>query len=462
MTPRARPLALLCAVTVLGSAAAAAAANVVITASGMSFSPANVTIHPGDSVTWKNAGGTHNVRADDDSFRCAQGCDDQGGDGAASAVAWQATRTFTAEGTVAFHCEIHGSVGGGMHGTVVVDNGGGGGGGDGHPGSLRFSLASYGVTEGTAQAQVAVTRTGGDDGAVGVHYATSAQTATAGSDFTNVSGTLDWAASDDAPKSFAVPIANDALAEGNETLLLTLSAPTGGATLGAPTAQLTIFDNDSGGSVPLAPARLHAVSTTATGVVLGWKDRSNNETRFRVEGRRLDETAFVDRGTRAANAAELAIAGLTGATPYVFRVRAENAAGASGFSEEVLVTTDAVAGPCVAGATTLCLNGGRFRATVDWRTAQSGGHAGAIPLPANPDSGLFFFFDADNIEALIKVLNACAFSAPRYWTFFAATTNVEFTLTVTDTANGKTKTYFNRLDQAALPVQDTDAFATCP
>jgi len=62
---------------------------------------------------------------------------------------------------------------------------------------------------------------------------------------------------------------------------------------------------------------------------------------------------------------------------------------------------------------------------------------------------------------LLKVLNACGFNQ-RYWVFYAATTNVEFTLTVTDTQSGKVKVYFNPLDSPAAPIQDVSAFATCP
>jgi hypothetical protein len=64
---------------------------------------------------------------------------------------------------------------------------------------------------------------------------------------------------------------------------------------------------------------------------------------------------------------------------------------------------------------------------------------------------------------LVKVLNACIPAlGNHYWVFFAATTNVQFTLTVTDTETGQMKMYSNPLNQAALPVQDTNAFATCP
>src|SRR5262249_61340786 len=49
-------------------------------------------------------------------------------------------------------------------------------------------------------------------------------------------------------QSFSVPINDDTLVEGNETVNLTLSSPTGGAALGSPaTAVLTIQDNDVAG-----------------------------------------------------------------------------------------------------------------------------------------------------------------------------------------------------------------------
>ena len=77
------------------------------------------------------------------------------------------------------------------------------------------------------------------------------------------------------------------------------------------------------------------------------------------------------------------------------------------------------------------------------------------------DSGLFFFFADDNWELLAKVLNACDFNN-HYWVFSAATTNVEYTLTVTDTETGVTKAYFNPLGATAAAVTDTAAFQACP
>ena len=75
--------------------------------------------------------------------------------------------------------------------------------------------------------------------------ATSNGTATAPADYTAVSQTVSFAAGDTANKTVTIPIVDDALVEGNETVNVTVSAPTGGATLGTPsTAVLTITDND--------------------------------------------------------------------------------------------------------------------------------------------------------------------------------------------------------------------------
>ena len=111
-------------------------------------------------------------------------------------------------------------------------------------GTLQFSSATYSVNENGGSILITVTRTGGSSGAVGVSYATSNVSATAGSDYTSTSGTLSWANGNTASKTFSIPIINDSVyGEGNETVNLTLSSPTGGATLGSPsTAVLTIID----------------------------------------------------------------------------------------------------------------------------------------------------------------------------------------------------------------------------
>ncbi len=118
---------------------------------------------------------------------------------------------------------------------------------------------------------------------------------------------------------------------------------------------------------------------------------------------------------------------------------------------------------CVESDTALCLLGDRYRVEVDWRDfVDMTGSAEVVPTDAAPeDSGLLTFFDSDNWEMLVKVLDGCDVNG-RVWVFAAAVTNVEYTLTVTDTVSGAVKTYFNPLGTSADATTDTQAFDTCP
>jgi CSLREA domain-containing protein len=112
-------------------------------------------------------------------------------------------------------------------------------------GSIAFSSAAYSVNEDGLLATITVARTGGNAGAVSVHYQTGGGTGTANTDYSPVSGTINWADGDTASKTFTIPLVDDNLDEPDETVGMTLSNPTGGATLGnQSTATLTIIDND--------------------------------------------------------------------------------------------------------------------------------------------------------------------------------------------------------------------------
>ena len=118
--------------------------------------------------------------------------------------------------------------------------------------------------------------------------------------------------------------------------------------------------------------------------------------------------------------------------------------------------------PCSPSSGALCLNDDRFAVRTLWRTPFGGhGPGQVVPGVSSDDSGLFYFFNPNNWEILIKVLNGCG-TNDHYWVFSAATTNVEYTITVTDTEDQKVSTYFNPLGHPAQPILDTAAFATCP
>ena len=115
---------------------------------------------------------------------------------------------------------------------------------------------------------------------------------------------------------------------------------------------------------------------------------------------------------------------------------------------------------CAASATALCLNGARFRVEATWRTPD--GRTGAAHVAQlTVDTGYLWFFEAANVEAVVKVHNGCGLNQ-RYWTFAGGLTNVRTVITVTDTTNGAARTYVNPQGTAFRPVQDTAAFATCP
>ena len=116
---------------------------------------------------------------------------------------------------------------------------------------------------------------------------------------------------------------------------------------------------------------------------------------------------------------------------------------------------------CVPDDTTLCLNDGRFKVDIVWKDFQGNEGPGRVVRFGSADSGLFWFFAPDNWEMLIKVLNGCNITS-HYWVFAAATTNVEYTLRVTDTETGTVTEYFNPLGNAAAALTDTRALATCP
>lgn len=109
--------------------------------------------------------------------------------------------------------------------------------------TLSFTAAALQAQEAIGQAIVTVTRGGSTAGAVTVAYAAAPGTATA-ADFTPTSGTLSFA-DGETQKTFSVAITNDSLDELLESINLTLSNPTGGATLGTHgTALLQILDDD--------------------------------------------------------------------------------------------------------------------------------------------------------------------------------------------------------------------------
>lgn len=102
------------------------------------------------------------------------------------------------------------------------------------------------------------------------------------------------------------------------------------------------------------------------------------------------------------------------------------------------------AGPCVASDTVLCLFDGRMELSSTWRDAADRSGVGHAALLAGETTGYFWFFDSDNVELVVKVLDGRPLNG-RFWVFYGALTNVEFFLRVRDLVGGGEVAYENPL-----------------
>jgi hypothetical protein len=108
---------------------------------------------------------------------------------------------------------------------------------------------------------------------------------------------------------------------------------------------------------------------------------------------------------------------------------------------------------------TLCLEEERFQVRASFRQGQ-GPTRQASARPLTADTGWFWFFDAANLELMVKVLDGCPVNG-RYWVFAAGLTNVANELSVADTGGGGQRSYPRPAGPAYAPLQDTSAFL-CP
>jgi photosystem II stability/assembly factor-like uncharacterized protein len=110
---------------------------------------------------------------------------------------------------------------------------------------------------------------------------------------------------------------------------------------------------------------------------------------------------------------------------------------------------------CAPGAAALCLTGSRFRVKVSWKDRSGAGGTGqALPLTA--EAGAFWFFTLGDLDLAIKILDARAING-HFWMIYGSLSDLEFTVTVTDTVTGATRAYTNPAGRLASRA-DTAAF----
>lgn len=113
---------------------------------------------------------------------------------------------------------------------------------------------------------------------------------------------------------------------------------------------------------------------------------------------------------------------------------------------------------CTADETTLCLYGGRFRVQAGY-TDYSGTAGTGRARALTTDSGYFWFFDADNVELLAKMVNGCSYGS-RLGVYVGGLTDVETTIRVTDTRDGTSREYTKPLGERFTMI--SDAPFSCP
>jgi hypothetical protein len=95
------------------------------------------------------------------------------------------------------------------------------------------------------------------------------------------------------------------------------------------------------------------------------------------------------------------------------------------------------AGPCPSGA---CL--GEFQVSVEFVDPATGETHAATGVPLSDDSAYFWFFDASNIELVVKVLDGRPVNG-HHWVFYGALSDVDYTIRVDWPAQHLSRSYHN-------------------
>jgi hypothetical protein len=124
-------------------------------------------------------------------------------------------------------------------------------------------------------------------------------------------------------------------------------------------------------------------------------------------------------------------------------------------SVAAIVDDDGDAG-CTASADSLCLLSDRFRIETEWRDQRTGNHGLGSAVSDSNRTGFFWFFDAANIELIVKMLDGRQ-QTGAWWLFYGGLSDVEYWVIATDTETGDVHLYRN--DPGSIcGVGDTRAF----
>ncbi len=125
-------------------------------------------------------------------------------------------------------------------------------------------------------------------------------------------------------------------------------------------------------------------------------------------------------------------------------------------AQKFLVEASNPVGTCVADEDTRCLRDSRYAVEVEWWSGGDASGAGYVVREGTNDTGLFRFFEGNNWELLIKVLDGCERNG-HVWVLGAATTNLGYRVTVTDTVSGAVREYVNDSGGWSAAITDVRA-----
>ena len=196
-----------------------------------------------------------------------------------------------------------------------------------------------------------------------------------------------------------------------------------------------------------------AVTLTATVLpVIAGSGTPTGSVRF------LDGTTLLGSVSLSGSTAVLSTSSLTVGSHSITAAYQGDAHFGGSVSSAVNQQVGSLGGCSSSDPTLLCVQGARFRVQVAWKNQFASGATGVgTAVAVTPDSGYFWFFSASNVELIVKVLDGRQINGS-FWFLYGALSNVEYTITVTDTVKGVQKTYHNPPGTLAS-VADTTAFA---
>ncbi|MCB0393031.1 MAG: pre-peptidase C-terminal domain-containing protein [Bdellovibrionales bacterium] len=217
-----------------------------------------------------------------------------------------------------------------------------------------------------------------------------------------------------------------------------------------------------------APENLLAFQSGDSEIHLTWNDRANNEQRFEVERRNLAGGDFSIVGTVAAvtsntanRTAKFTDHSVAAGNSYEYRVRAIDLL-ASNYSNTSSTRVAFAGESCSNADAVACLVDDRYEVKVYWRDQHGTGRTGVghrIAEKQTEQSAFFWFFGPDNVELVVKTLDAS--TSPNFnhnWVFHGSLSDVEYYVVVRETDTGRVKTYHNTKNNYCGNA-DTSAFS---